>query len=83
MTFFFKILVPISSFHLLFYKVILHRLFYLTFFASVLFCYLIITIFIAVNSIEIDKTGKIPDDVLQDLKGLGLFGRMMPLKYGK
>lgn len=35
-----------------------------------------------VNSIQIDETGKIPGDILEDLKSLGLFGRMMPQKYG-
>lgn len=35
-----------------------------------------------VNSRQIDETGKIPDDLLQDFKDLGLFGRMIPAKYG-
>lgn len=37
----------------------------------------------SVNSTEIDQKGKIPDDFLQSLKDLGLFGRMIPAKYGK
>lgn len=35
-----------------------------------------------VNSQEIDKNGAIPEDVLQELKDMGLFGRIIPAKYG-
>ncbi|GFV39306.1 complex I assembly factor ACAD9, mitochondrial [Trichonephila clavipes] len=35
-----------------------------------------------VNSEEIDKIGGIPEDVLQELKDMGLFGRTLPAKYG-
>ncbi|GFU45903.1 complex I assembly factor ACAD9, mitochondrial [Nephila pilipes] len=35
-----------------------------------------------VNSQEIDKSGVIPEDVLQELKDMGLFGRIIPAKYG-
>ncbi|XP_054707040.1 complex I assembly factor ACAD9, mitochondrial-like isoform X2 [Uloborus diversus] len=35
-----------------------------------------------VNSHEIDETQTIPDSILQDLRELGLFGRMIPTKYG-
>lgn len=38
--------------------------------------------FFSVNSNYIDESGKIPEDLIQDLKDMGLFGRMMPKKYG-
>lgn len=35
-----------------------------------------------VNAEEIDKTGEIPEEVLQELKELGLFGIKIPPEYG-
>ncbi|GIY54437.1 complex I assembly factor ACAD9, mitochondrial [Caerostris darwini] len=35
-----------------------------------------------VNSHEIDQNAKIPEDILQELKDMGLFGRTIPTKYG-
>lgn len=35
-----------------------------------------------VNSVAIDRDGKIPDDVLQGLKEMGLFGMSIPEKFG-
>ncbi|GBM54705.1 Acyl-CoA dehydrogenase family member 9, mitochondrial [Araneus ventricosus] len=35
-----------------------------------------------VNSQEIDRNAVIPEDVLQELKEMGLFGRIIPEKYG-
>lgn len=40
-------------------------------------------IFISVDSKQIDIDGKIPDEILQHLGELGLFGMQIPVEYGK
>lgn len=37
----------------------------------------------AVDSRSIDQSAKIPDDVLQQVKDLGLFGLLIPEQYGR
>ena len=38
---------------------------------------------ISVDSKSIDQNAKIPEDVLQQLKDLGLFGLQIPEEYGE
>ena len=38
--------------------------------------------FAAVDSNAIDRNAKIPEETLQTLKDLGLFGQQIPLEYG-
>lgn len=44
---------------------------------------LVILLSIEVDSKSIDVNAKIPDEVLQSLKDLGLFGQQIPEEYGK
>ena len=44
-------------------------------------CYYII--YVSVDSTAIDREAKIPDDVLDTMKSLGLFGLQIPEKYGR
>jgi len=37
----------------------------------------------AVDSADIDKKAKIPEDVMGGLRDLGLFGLLIPEKYGE
>ena len=37
----------------------------------------------SVDSKSIDENAKIPDETMQDLKNLGLFGLQIPEEYGK
>lgn len=37
----------------------------------------------AVDSAQIDKDAKIPEDVMQGLRELGLFGLQIPEEYGE
>ena len=40
-------------------------------------------VFFSVDSQQIDKDGKIPDEVIKQLGELGLFGQQVPHEYGK
>ena len=52
-----------------------------------LFCWLdkslLIFYLFTVDSAHIDKTAKIPEEVMGGLKELGLFGLLIPEEYGK
>jgi acyl-CoA dehydrogenase family protein 9 len=50
--------------------------------AYLYFCLIKIFLF-SVDSRKIDQEGKIPDDTLEKLKNLGLFGIQVPEDYGK
>ncbi len=40
-------------------------------------------LYVSVDSKSIDENAKIPDEVLQQLKNLGLFGQQIPVQYGR
>ncbi len=40
-------------------------------------------LYVPVDSKSIDENAKIPDEVLQQLKNLGLFGQQIPVQYGR
>lgn len=41
-----------------------------------------VDLLLVVDSQAIDREGKIPDDMLQQLKDFGLFGQQVPEEYG-
>jgi len=43
----------------------------------------VIYILTTVDSADIDKKAKIPEDVMGGLRDLGLFGLLVPEKYGE